>query len=305
MATLLWPVRPTQRASAKDQRRVLFEFVFIWFICLGLGVYFSSGSGRRNPSIATLLLSSGIAGLGLTLIAVPSAWYLDFFNSGLLSVTFSVSLALVFILVTSKSPLVDIYLNMPSDTPGRSFFQAFFVAATLEEILKFVAYIGPLIFSEKFRNVYHLTFLSICASCCFATIENLIIASRGPVVMLQRFAWCTLTHSSDSVVGALILAHIMTRYSLTDWRGLCMLPLVILCPVALHGTYDFVIFLSNDVVESWVAGLCFLVGAISVLIAMGLFYPFRRSKWSLEESALESDKIHFDETRPDYNVGEI
>ena len=301
MDTLLWPVRPTQRASSTQKRFVAIEIAVLWVLSLGLGFCFSFLFQRGISTI--LLVSSGIAGLGLLLFALPSAWYLDTFNVGLLSANFAVCLALVLVLSLSKSSLVEIYLYMSPNTPERSLFLAFFVAATLEEVLKLVAYIGPLILSERYRNVYHLTFLSVSAGCCFATIENLILAWAGPKIMLQRFIWCSLVHCSATVAGGLILAHIKTRYSLTEWRGFSMLPLVLLCPVALHGTYDFVIFYAVDVEKAWVGGMCYLVGALSVLIAMSLFYPFRRSRWNMNGSTTE--KVCSEATDPDHNSIEI
>lgn len=293
MDTLLWPVRPSQRASDTQKRFFAIEMAVLWFLSLALGFLFSFLFQRGISTI--LLVSSGIAGLGLLLIALPSAWYLDTFNVGVFAANFAACLALVFVLILSKSPLVEIYLYMSPNTPERSLFRAFFVAATLEEILKFIIYIGPLIFSERFRNVYHLTFLSVSAGCCFATIENLALAWAGPVIMLRRFIWCSLVHCSASAAGALILAHIKIRYSLTEWRGFCMLPLVILCPVALHGAYDFVILYGVDLKKSWVGGMCYLVGALSVLIALSLFYPFRRSR-----NGSTTEKTCFDGSDPTY-----
>jgi len=284
-----WPVRPLHSPSEKCVRNFVIEILIIALACIGLGVFFNDFYGRPDPVIFDILLSSALAGVGFIAVVFPCAWYLRTFNLGVTTLAFVVSLALVFILVTSKVALVEIYEDMPSDTPERSLFLAYFSAATLEEIIKVAVYMGPIIFTSRFRTVYDIAFLSVCAGCCFATIENLITAGAGPVAMLQRFLWCTLTHTTDCLTGALIFAHIERTFPLPEWKGLCLLPLVITVPVALHGSYDFVIFVSFDVAESWVAGLSVLIGAISVALAAILFFPFRKSKWPFEHE--REDKL--------------
>lgn len=282
----MWPVRPNKTGEHERKKYFVIEVFVIWFVCLGLGSFFEEFYGRSASKITTLLLSCGLAGVGLLTVLLVSARYLEIYMCGIVSLTFVVSLALVLVLVTSKVPLVEIYDKMPSGSPERSLYLAFFSAATLEELVKCSVYVSPLIFAKRFRSVYDLAFLAICAGSCFATIENLIAASAGPIVMLQRFLWCTLTHTTDCLTGALILAHIKARYSSYDWRGLCLLPLVIVVPIALHGSYDFVIFVAYDeVADSWVSALSVVIGVLSILIALSLFYPFRRGKWGHVQTA--------------------
>jgi RsiW-degrading membrane proteinase PrsW (M82 family) len=182
---------------------------------------------------------------------------------------------------------VDRYPSISTDKVSLDFFVAYVAAATFEEIIKAFVYLVPLLAVKRLRSVYTLAYLAICSGCTFATIENLILASAGPDQALTRFVWCTATHTSDCLVGALILAHVKTR-SLKKWQMMLTLPLVLVAPIILHGTYDLVLFLSKDLGESWLAPMSILVGIVSLGTAFILFLPFwkvlRRSRQSSASS---------------------
>ena len=252
---------------------------------VGLGHIFNQYYNRWSVKQEGLIWASVICACGYILILTPCAWYLRTFNSLWTVMTYIQSLALVFILVSTKWHLVSQYPNISDEPPKLSLFVAYISAAMLEEFIKLVVYMTPIIFLPRYRTVYDLVFLAISSGCSFATIENLIVAYLGVPTALNRFVWCTATHSSDCVVGALILAHIKTsRKRPEKWY---LYPFILIVPIILHGTYDYVLFVSRDLSTSWIGSLSVVVGVVSIALAVGLFFPFRRKP--VEESVITSD----------------
>jgi RsiW-degrading membrane proteinase PrsW (M82 family) len=272
-----WPV--LQRTESSVTRKKLFFLVIaVWCVlCLSMGYIFALYY-RRGPDldIGGLVLCSGISVVGFLAVLIPPTLYLRVFNPLWTAVTFLISTGLLFLLVSHKVLVTKHIKDLSKDHIARDAFSAYISAGLLEEIVKLLTYLVPVILSNQYRTVYDLCYLSMCSGSTFATLENLTTAYYGTSTSLQRFLWCTATHTSDCLSGALILAHIKSR-DLGSWRWICYAG-VLLVPCALHGTYDFVIFVGEDDTDlEWLRFLSILCGVISLCLCFALFLPFRRA----------------------------
>ena len=254
--------------------------------CIGCVVGISVGFGCCYCSKPTSVDSqSSIPAIclyiiGYLLVALPSIWYLFVRTYIWVVLCYVKCLLLILVLVTGKEYLIREYNNISEEKPILSLFVAYIVAACFEEMIKIVCYLAPLGVAKDLRTVYDLLFLSVISGCSFATVENLLLAKSGVAVAWSRFLWCTLTHTSDCLVGTLILAYMKFGLLRDRWY---LYPLVLIVPLLLHGTYDYVLFLSKDLQLAWVGYLSIGVGTFSVILAVVLFYPLRRSARTFKE----------------------
>lgn len=269
----IWPVFPRHEASRKERQAFFCVVSAISALCLSLGYLFSLFYKRENVDIGNLMLSSGISTVGYLVILVGCVLYLRTFMPFWTFGVFSVVLAWIFLLVSFKHHVTREFNPVDASKVSTSALTAYVSAALFEELIKIAGYMVPIVLAKELRTVYDVAYLSVCSGCSFATIENLIAAYYGTSTALNRFIWCTATHSSDTLIGGLILAHIMTSESRKRWM---LSPLIIMGPVTLHGTYDFLIFLGKDLKADWLSALSIAVGVCSLLIAFVLFWPFRR-----------------------------
>ena len=269
----LWPVFPKREASREERVAFFCVIAVVSAFCVSLGYLFSLFYERENVDIGNLILCSGISTLGYLLVLLGCVAYLrtymPFWTFGI----FSIVLGFIFLLVSFKHHVNRGFKPVDGPTISSAALNAYVSAALFEELIKLAGYLLPIILSKELRTVYDLAYLSVCSGCSFATIENLISAYYGTTTALNRFVWCTATHSSDTLIGGLILAHIVTSNSRSRWL---YSPFIIAGPVALHGTYDFVIFLGKDLKADWLSAMSIAVGVCSLLISLALFWPFRR-----------------------------
>jgi RsiW-degrading membrane proteinase PrsW (M82 family) len=271
-----WPIFPLGKASRGEKRAVYVIIAIMSIFCLSMGYIFSLYYKRPDTDVGMLFLSSAISVSGFVAVLIPPIIYLRVYNPFWTVLCFLMSTGLLFLLVSHKYIVTKHTKVMSEDFILVDAFSAYITAGLFEEIVKFVTYIIPIILSGRNRTVYDLVFLATCSGCSFASLENLAAAYYGTTTALHRFLWCTATHTSDCLSGALILAHIKTRNlkQRTKWM---MYPLVLLLPTALHGTFDFVIFIGEDADMEWLRFMSILVGALSLAVAIYLFWPFRRS----------------------------
>ena len=271
-ANCQWPVCARTEWKRSDLYIFFTCLTLISAICLSLGYLFTLYYERDEIDVDSLLQCSAISTVGYLVVIVAVAVYLRTYLAFWTSASFGVMLGLIFLLVSSKH-LITLDPDIAErGTVSYAAFKAFVSAALLEEILKIITYSIPIVLSKPRRNVHDLCYLAVCAGCTFATIENIIAAYYGISVALNRFIWCTITHSSDCLIGALILANIKTRDAKHIWL---MYPLVLGVPVALHGSYDFVIFIAKDGEDTWIAAISLVIGAFSIILSALLFWPFR------------------------------
>ena len=270
-----WPVEATGRSSEPRKRYTYIAIAAISLLCLSMGYLFALYYERDEIDPGSLVLCSAIFVAGFLAIMVPSIVYLRVYNPFWTVLLFGISLGLLFLLVSHKFLITKHKKTLSDDFVAREAFSAYVSAGLLEEIVKTVTYLVPIILCKQYRTVYDLAYFAICSGCSFATLENLTTAYYGPTTAFHRFLWCTATHSSDCLVGALILAHIKTK-DLGHIRWI-LYPLVLIIPVTLHGSYDFVIFLSDDKEMDWLRFLSVLIGGISLFVTACLFWPYRRA----------------------------
>lgn len=274
-----WPIEPYV-AYSRSAKKSFFLTLFVLFVsCTGLCFLLTLFYDRSISNQWNLLLCSFLCAIGFVILVGPAAIYLHDYCSLWLVLSFFETLALIMVLVSTKGYLLNEYPNISSEPVTLSLFSAYVSAAFLEELIKVIVYMTPVVFLTRYRTVYDLTFLAICSGASFGTIENLITAHAGFETVLRRFVWCTATHTSDCLAGAFIVVYVKTSSSLirSKWRIL-LYPLVLLVPVCLHGSYDYVLFVSRDMSLPWLASLSILIGAVSLAVASALFFPFRRRK---------------------------
>ena len=274
-----WPVLPYITYSKSAKRAFYVTLGLLSLSCIGLCYLLTLFYDRTLTDALNLLLSAFICSCGFAILIGPVAFYLRDFSASWLVLLFLETLALIMVLVSTKGYLLHEYPRISSRPVTLNLFSAYVSAASLEELIKVIVYLTPITFSSRYRTVYDLTFLAVCAGASFGTIENLITAYSGVETVLRRFVWCTATHTSDCLAGALIIAYCKTSPSImgSKWRFL-LYPFVLLLPVILHGSYDYVLFVSRDVSVPWLASLSILIGALSLSVAFALFFPFRRRK---------------------------
>ena len=271
-----WPILPLVEGTKRERKFTLIVIGLISVLCLTMGYIFTLYYKRTNVDVGIVFLSSAISVLGFLAVLIPPILYLRIYNPLWTGLCFFISMALLFLLVSHKFIVTKHSKVMTNDTIARDAFSAYVSAALFEEIIKLVTYLVPIILCKRLRTVYDLAFLAICSGCTFATLENLTSANYGTSTALHRFLWCTATHTSDCLSGALMLAHLKTREIKQKFKW-CVYPLVLLVPVILHGTFDFVIFVAEDPALQWLRFLSILIGTASLTVSLLLFWPFRRS----------------------------
>lgn len=285
-AFIAWPVLTTGNMNSRSRRSTLITIGALALICLSMGYLFSLYYDRDKIDVGSLILCSAISAAGYIVILVPPVLCLRVYNPFWTCIQFVISMGLLFLLISHKFIITKHKSSLSEDFVAREAFSAYVSAGLLEEVVKTVTYMVPILLCKDLRCVYDLAYLAICSACSFATLENLIAAYKGPSNALQRFLWCTATHTSDCLVGALILAHIKTK-DLGKVRWV-LYPLILIVPVILHGSYDFVIFLGDDEGMEWLRFLSIIIGGISLILAAGLFWPFRRAAQPREEVIIVS-----------------
>jgi RsiW-degrading membrane proteinase PrsW (M82 family) len=271
-----WSIFPEVKAT-RSEKRALFTIVAVFSaFCFAMGYVFTLYYRRPDTDVGIVLLSSAISVTGFLAVLLPPTLYLRVYNPFWTVLTFVISTGLLFLLVSHKYIVTRHTKVMTDDFIARDAFSAYISAGLFEEIVKLITYIVPIMLCRRYRTVYDLCFFAICSGCTFASLENLAASYYGATTALHRFLWCTATHTSDCLSGALILAHIKTRdfKRRTRWA---MYPCILLVPTVLHGTFDFVIFVGEDAELDWLRFMSILVGAVSLAVSVSLFWPFRRS----------------------------
>lgn len=277
----VWPTLSCVSNTARARHETWFVTGIVSLSSLGLAFFLDWYYGRTETDDQSLAISSLICATGFISVLVPTVWFLSAYNARWLGVLFCEVLLLVILLVSTKGYLIAEYPYISSHPIEISLFSAYISAALLEELIKILTYVTPILVSPKYRTVHDLVFFAVCAGTSFATIENLIAAHSGISTVLRRFIWCTATHTSDCVSGALVLAYIKTSPIIIEWKWwckMCLYPFVLLLPMTLHGSYDYVIFISKDLDQYWIASLSIVIGAISLAIAGAMFWPFRHRR---------------------------
>lgn len=142
------------------------------------------------------------------------------------------------------TPFAVVVENLISETSGITtpFFEAFVVAATVEEVLKYLAFMiviwGNRNFNEKFDGIIYASFISLG----FAAIENILyVFSSGIEVGILRAFTAVPAHALFGIVMGFYLG-IAKFYP--EQKTTCLLR-ALFYPLLLHGLYDFILMAGN------------------------------------------------------------
>ena len=272
-----WQTESTQPYTKSELKSSVATIVLIIPVSIGISYFFNYLYDRTNSTDESLLLNSCIYAAGYILLISPIMGYLRTYNFWSILMLFSECFGLTLILVTCKRHLSDQYDSIAGDDPTALVaFISYVSAAVLEESLKLIVFATPLVIFKRFRTVYEAVWFGCLSSVSFATIENLILSNRSVLVALQRFLWCTATHTSDSLVGVLFFLYMKSADHPIVPDRWYLYPFILIMPVALHGTFDFLIFYARVAQEDWIARLSILIGVLSLILCAGMFYPLRR-----------------------------
>ena len=272
-----WPTVSHLSVTKQAKVRYFWTVLVVSVLCIGLGYIFDLYYKRAGIDPVTICISSLICVLGYVIVLVPSALYFRTYNYVWTMLEFIQSFILIFILVSFKGYLVNHYDSISKDATRLSVFIAYVSAASIEETIKVIVYSTPLLVQRNNRTIHDLIYFGFVSGVSFATIENLIVTNQGVTIAFNRFLWCTGTHTSDCISGCLILAYMKSKHHMRLPDKWFIYPFILLVPIALHGTFDLVIFLSRDLSAAWISYMSFFVGFVSIVLALGLLYPFRRT----------------------------
>ena len=258
-------------------------------LSFGIGAWFNVPTSMINGKLPVPEICMYI--LGYLIVLMPPLIYLRCSGFVWIVLCYVLVFLLVLVLLPLKQNLSLEYDKMSDVKPVFSLFISYVSAASFEEVLKCLVYVFPPCIVKDLRTIYDLLFLSVISGCSFATIENLLIARKGMKVALARFVWCTVTHTSDCLVGALILARIKLCEDMGKFKEFLYYTLVLIIPIILHGTYDYVLFLADDLQIYWIAYFSIGIGILSLLSATALFYRLRKQSLPIDEVTPSSCQI--------------
>ena len=268
-----WPILSLNEVSRKQTTAAFFAIgvacivsIIMTFVYPEVYLY---GSAFTTTE---LLLGCSIYIAGFLGVVLSTTMYLGVYNWIGILIAFTLTLGLVLIVVL---PCVKEALSLNEKDPYALFaFISFVSAGLIEEAIKMVAYLTPILIFKRYRSVYDVVYLATVAGCSFSVLENVMVYNIGTSGALTRFLLLPVVHSVDAVIGALILSHIKTgdMKAFTRWL---MYPLILLVPAAFHGIYDYVCFVG--MIKAPVFYLFIVVTVLSIVTALFLFRPFRRA----------------------------
>jgi RsiW-degrading membrane proteinase PrsW (M82 family) len=272
-----WDIERPNSIDQRNKRIFVSMMAAVLPLSIGLGFFFTYFYKKSLHDPLQIAASSVISGIGFVGIILIFALYLRVYNWKWSIVCFFESFGLILLLISVKGYLVGQYdLITEPQSSDRMAFVAYIGAASLEEFIKLVVFLTALLISSNSRSGYEMIFLACVSGVSFATIENIILSSAGVLVALQRFIWCTATHTSDFLSGIMILVYMKCSVPKQIPNKWFIYPLVYIVPVGLHGSFDFLIFYGNLVNEPWISRMSIVVGVLSLSIFFAMFYPIRR-----------------------------
>jgi RsiW-degrading membrane proteinase PrsW (M82 family) len=273
-----WPLMETSVRGRRDRVWFFSSLGGLGLSCIALAFVFDMVYDRTRSDLGFIAIASFMYGVGMFILIGVTGVYLRIYSLIWPPLIFVVSLLLFVALITTKGYMLDTDTLPHSDSLSSIMFRSYISAAFLEESLKLITYIIPIILFKDCRTIYHLIYFAVASGVSFGTLENLTLSYQGVGVALGRFLWCTGTHASDCLTGSLVLAYMKSRDRpiLSDrWYWY---PLILLIPVSLHGTYDLCIFLGKtDRSLIWLPYMSVMVGVLSLFVACSMAWPFRRS----------------------------
>jgi RsiW-degrading membrane proteinase PrsW (M82 family) len=272
--TAFWPIFSKSEVSGKGKGATYAAIGAIMAASLAMTFLFPEMKDRKRvPSSTSLLLGAVVYIIGFLIVVFSALPYLRAYNWIGTMIAFVVTLGGILI-ITINEIQEGLTIYEP-EVHSLYAYVSYVQAGLLEEALKMVAYLIPILLFSQSRTVYDVVYLAFMSGCSFALFENVMVYNQGVSSAWLRSILCTLTHSTDTVMGAIILAYLKTReYStLAKWL---LYPLVLIVPTAFHGTYDFVIFVGMATKTEWIYYMFIPVTIAAITTAYFLFRPFSR-----------------------------
>ena len=282
-----WPI--SDKVEYSRRRRIIcsFSILLIFPVSIAISYFFCHLYKRIDRDTEILVCASLLYSVGFAVLIIPVMWYLRTFKPFPVMLLFCECFGLVLVLVAFKRHLISSLDDMAaSDPPAFAAFQSYVAAACIEECVKLMVFATPLVFYKRCRTVYNAIFFGCVSGVSFATIENLIICHKGLAIAVQRFLWCTATHTSDSLVGILLFLYMKSADHPLVPDKWYFYPFVFILPVVFHGTFDFCIYYGQVTERSWVSAMSILIGALSLTLCLGMFLPFRRRKSTVVKTSV-------------------
>mmetsp|Transcript_28657 Transcript_28657/g.37558 ORF Transcript_28657/g.37558 Transcript_28657/m.37558 type:complete len:393 (-) Transcript_28657:344-1522(-) len=140
-------------------------------------------------------------------------------------------------------------------------FQAYFLAGTLEELLKYVT-VRRLLHDPSIVDPRAFIVYGCCAAAGFATVENILYVASGNIAVgVARAITAVPLHCAMGIfMGCMLAERKFNNKNNYRW------PFIVGPCIVIHGTYDMVIFTTNyGSGEAW-AMACGLLAAIIIMV---------------------------------------
>jgi RsiW-degrading membrane proteinase PrsW (M82 family) len=150
-----------------------------------------------------------------------------------------------------------------------SFYEAFVVAALVEEGFKFLVLYWIIWKHKEFDQYYDGIVYAVFVSLGFALIENIFyVIDLGLGVAVLRAILSVPAHGLFGVIMGYCFAH--ARFSTNNNEQRKWLRLALLAPILFHGLFDFLLFSIEKIEDSSLIGLLFL-GFVALMILIWRF----------------------------------
>jgi len=147
----------------------------------------------------------------------------------------------------------------------RSFYEAFVVAALVEELLKFLCLYWIIWKHKEFDQFFDGIVYAVFVSLGFALVENIgYVLEHGFATSIVRAILAVPGHGLYGVVMGYFFS--LARFATDPSKRKKMLWLCVLLPVIFHGIYDFILmYTTSDDVNVFLSLLLWLVGIAFVI----------------------------------------
>lgn len=160
-----------------------------------------------------------------------------------------VGLLLISFLYGALATLITMFISVPvnlliltkDDDVVQQFFNAFFKVALIEEFSKFF-FVRFILFNNKnFNEPFDGIVYAVMVSMGFATLENVVyVYQYGIATGIMRMVTAVPAHATF----AIIMGYFIGKAKFTHRRVFYYSAVALLTAAALHGTYDYFLFIS-------------------------------------------------------------
>jgi RsiW-degrading membrane proteinase PrsW (M82 family) len=172
-------------------------------------------------------------------------------------------------LVTIPIVLIELFLtnlNTFENAFWHSFYEAFIVAALVEEGFKFLVLYKIIWKNKEFDQYYDGIVYAVFVSLGFALVENIsYVMMFGLGVAVLRALLSVPAHGLFGVIMGYCFAN--ARFSTNNRERRSWLWLAVLVPILFHGLFDFLLFSMEKIEDPGLIGLLFL-GFAALMIVM-------------------------------------